>query len=75
MKHFWTKSAAGAALLAAVGAGQWGSVEEACAEVIQVTGRATPRANVARYEELYQIYRDLYSRLKPVFAQLSDLDK
>jgi xylulokinase len=62
----------GVALLAAVGAGMFSSVEEACAKTIKLKDRTQPvSANVATYELFYRIYRSLYPALKPLFADLS----
>jgi len=64
-------AAYGAALLAGVGANIWPSVDAACAEVIQITGRTTPNIEqVAQYEEAYHRYRQLYPALKPTFDSL-----
>ncbi|MBI3976643.1 MAG: xylulokinase [Chloroflexi bacterium] len=58
----------GAALLAGVGTGVYGSVEEACAATLQVVDRVAPiPANVRTYETYYPIYRSLYHALKPQF--------
>jgi xylulokinase len=61
----------GAALLGAVGAGAWDSVEAACDATIAVTGRDEPVAEWAKaYDELYPRYRELYPALKPTFDKL-----
>ncbi len=66
-------AAYGAALLAAVGAGCYPSVEQACRAVIQVTGRTTPDpAAVARYADLYPRYQALYPALKEEFRAIGD---
>jgi xylulokinase len=63
-------AAYGAALLAAVGAGHWPSVEAACAAAIQVTGRTSPvESQVAVYARAYPLYRELYPTLAPHFHQ------
>jgi xylulokinase len=61
--------AMGAALLAAVGTGGYGSVAEACRATIRTTGStpAQPDA-VAAYNKFYPIYRALYPALKDQFA-------
>jgi xylulokinase len=62
----------GAALLAGVGAGRWGSVPEACDATIAVTSRLDPDASrSAVYARGHEIYRDLYARLKPVFPRVA----
>jgi xylulokinase len=64
-------AAYGAALLAGVGAGAWESVPAACKATIRVVERTDPRPEaVARYDELYSLYRDLYPALKPTFHAL-----
>ena len=63
-------AAYGAAILAAVGTGAFASVEDACQQLIQVTGRTEPGANTAVYDEIYPLYRDLYPALKSTFHKL-----
>jgi xylulokinase len=64
-------AAYGAALLAAVGAGQWADVESACEATIQVTGQVTPAdAQVNAYRSVYEIYRDLYPALRASFSRM-----
>jgi xylulokinase len=57
----------GAALLGATGAGQFASVEEACQQVISITGSTAPGKNKEIYEEIYPTYREIYPALKPIF--------
>ncbi len=64
-------AAYGAALLAATGAGAFNSVEEACDSLIQITGRTTPGPDVAAYETMYPLYRNLYPALKSTFDALA----
>jgi xylulokinase len=70
-----TESAAhGAALLAAVGAGWFGSVTEACAASVEV-GETTPAGPAAEhYAQLYPVYRELYPALRESFRALSAFD-
>jgi xylulokinase len=64
----------GAALLAAVGAGEFRSVEEACRATIRVTSRVAPQQKgVRRYEEHYALYSSLYPLLRDTFRQLARL--
>lgn len=66
--------ALGAALLAAVGAGLYQSVPEACAAVIKTDKTQLPDENKAPvYEEYYQLYREIYPALKTSFAKLAKL--
>jgi xylulokinase len=59
----------GAALLAGVGAGLWPDVLTAT-QVIVAESETHPSANVAAYEQEYQIYRSLYPTLKDTFKAL-----
>src|SRR3989454_5152876 len=64
----------GAALLAGVAAGVFGSIEEACAEISlrpEVCEPTTDRRIL--YDEYYAIYRDLYPATRSAMHDLSDL--
>jgi len=62
-------AAYGAALLAAVGVGQWPDVPAACNAAIQITGSVTPlAAQVEVYRRAYPLYRSLYPALRDIFA-------
>jgi len=64
-------AAYGAALLAGVGAGVWSSVDRAVEATVTVTGSTRPRGtNVAEYQRIYDVYRQLYPALKQTFSQL-----
>jgi xylulokinase len=65
-------AAYGAALLAAVGAGLYGTVDEACQATIQVTGRTEPGPAAAAYANLYPLYRALYPALRDEFKAIGD---
>jgi xylulokinase len=66
--------ALGAALLAGVGAGAYGSVEEACRATIATRPAATPNLETAAiYEKWHPLYRSLYPALQPAFAQAAEL--
>ena len=55
----------GAALLAGVGAGNWASLDEACAEAIEVAQRIEPdEGDVAAYNAGYAQWRKLYPALR-----------
>ena len=59
----------GAAILAAVGAGRSGGIDEGIAAFVRPGTRVEPNpANQARYGELYERYRALYEALKPLRA-------
>ncbi len=67
-------AAFGAALLAAVGAGLYDSVVDACEATIQVTGRTSPYASAATiYRDYYPRYRALYPALAAEFAAMANL--
>lgn len=58
----------GAAILAAVGCGVFGSVEEAAKKLVKVVSTESPEEKlVARYEERYRQFRKLYPALKGLF--------
>lgn len=60
-------AAFGAAILAGVGAGAWGSVEAACENVIRVSGVTEPDPDSAEIlERNYEAYKLLYGALRPV---------
>lgn len=64
----------GAALLAGVGAGAWGSVMEACNACIKITGSTKPiKADVGIYQKSYAVYQGLYPALKNEFQKISRL--
>ena len=62
----------GAAILAAVGAGGFDTVEEACRKWIRPIDRVSPRPEMSDdYEAAYERYRGLYPRLKDHFAEFA----
>ena len=62
--------AAGACIMAAVGAGHFSSVEETCNAMLKVTGNTEPvPENVSIYNEYYRTYRDLYPALKDLYKK------
>jgi xylulokinase len=63
-------AAYGAGLLAAVGAGWYGSVENAAAALVTATPVAAPGPDAPRYAEAHAIYRDLYPALAPMFRRM-----
>jgi xylulokinase len=64
-------SARGAAILAGVGVGVYPSLEQAAQQSVKAGEPTTPIAgNVARYDELYRLYRSLYPRLKEAYREL-----
>ena len=67
-------AAHGAALLAATGAGDFATVQEACDAAVEVGPVLQPGPEARRYEEAYAVYRSLYPELRETFARLSALD-
>ena len=65
--------ALGAGILAAVAAGWYETVGEACEAMVEVTDTTTPGAQAGEYEAAYAVYRALYPALKESFAALSDV--
>ena len=62
-------SAYGAALLAMVGTGEYGSVPEVCRAVIREVETVEPEADRQReYASRHFIYRSLYPALRPFYA-------
>ena len=65
----------GVALLAAVGAGAYKNVEEACEATIQVvTETAVDRKAKRAYDQAFPVYQGLYRSLKDDFKRISALD-
>lgn len=64
--------ALGGAMLAAVACGEYTSVEEAAAKIVKIVGTVEPEAElVAKYEDRYQKFRQIYPACKPVFDVIS----
>jgi len=67
-------SAYGAALLALVGTGEFGSVPEVCRNAIRETESVSPRpAESAYYNKAHDVYQALYPALKPIFGRIAGL--
>jgi len=66
----------GVALLAAVGAGAFRNIEEACAATIRVV-KETPvqRRAAAYYDRGFPLYQDLYRALKGDFKKIAALEE
>jgi len=63
-------TALGAAMLALVGIGAFGSLSEAAGRVVRLVETVEPDMAVkARYEDYYQLYRATYFAMLPVFEQ------
>ena len=66
-------AAYGAALLAAVGAGRFFSVEEACERAIKAEDHVYPfPERVNEYRRVYPLYRELYPALTSSFRRIRD---
>jgi xylulokinase len=66
-------AAFGAALLAGVGAGHWGTVAESCQAVIKILEGTQPQPlQVSRYRDLYPHYRNLYPALRSTFEAVAE---
>ncbi len=64
----------GSALIAGVGVGTYGSVEEACDKAVRTSGLVEPvPENVELYDRRYQMYTKLYQSLRPTFKELARL--
>jgi xylulokinase len=64
-------SAYGAAILALVGTGAYGNVEEACRNVIREVERVRPRSTeTSAYADLHKVFQALYPALKPLYGRL-----
>jgi xylulokinase len=64
-------AAYGAAVLGAVGAGWYASVEEAAEATVQVTPAAEPSGDVFRYQAAHATYRELYPALAQTFRSIA----
>ena len=65
--------AAGAAIMAAVGAGAFRNVDEACDQIIKIKKITEPiRENVKRYNDYYQTYGALYPALKEIYRKQAE---
>lgn len=68
-------AAFGAAILAAVGVEAYPDVATATSAMIRKVDQTDPIAeNVARYEELYPLFRETYPALKTTFRKLADFE-
>lgn len=62
----------GGAMLAAVACGEYASVEEAAAKIVKVKETVKPQKElVEKYEAKYQVFKQIYPALKPVYALMS----
>ena len=68
-------AAFGAALLAGVGAGIYEDAISAANAMIKVTGRTSPSAERAVYDDYYAIYQALYPALKDQFTAIAQREE
>jgi xylulokinase len=66
-------AAYGAALLASVGAGDYGSVPEACEATVRITGSTSPSDDAPVYQDYYPRYQALYPALETEFHQMAGI--
>jgi xylulokinase len=67
-------AAYGVALLAAVGAGEYKSITEACAATIRVVSETAPNKAARKvYDAAFPVYRQLYQSLKGDFKAIARL--
>jgi xylulokinase len=66
--------ALGVGILALVGSGVYGSVQEACNAIIKADKVQSPIVeNIPTYESYYQLYREVYPALKEQYQKLATL--
>jgi xylulokinase len=64
----------GVAILAGVGTGVWGSVEQACRAGIERVEKVSPnKKRAGEYEKYYRVYGKLYGDLKERFGEVAGL--
>ena len=60
--------ALGGAMLAAVACGEYESVEDAASKIVKIIDTVEPEPElVAKYEERYQQFKEIYPACKPLF--------
>ncbi len=66
----------GAALLAAVGAGAFKNIQEACAATIKVVKQTPVEAKAKKYyDAAFPVYQSLYRSLRDDFKRIAALDR
>ncbi|MEX1294901.1 MAG: xylulokinase [Candidatus Limnocylindrales bacterium] len=65
--------ATGGAILAAVAAGWFESVGDACEAMVALTDTTEPGDEAGAYDRAYAVYRSLYPKLQDTFAQLAEV--
>jgi sugar (pentulose or hexulose) kinase len=65
--------ARGAAVLLALGLGEYPSIEAAVDEMVTIERRYTPReAHVPQYDRLYELYVDVRTGMEPLWSQRAE---
>jgi len=63
----------GAAIIAAVGSGNYKNVNEACDKMLKIESKIEPdKQKVSIYKDFYSIYKQLYPQLKNTFQNISE---
>lgn len=63
----------GAAMIAAVGTGWFGSLQDCAKQFVHFGEEYMPKSdNVKKYQEIYKIYRQIYAQTKEISTQLLD---
>jgi len=66
-------AATGAAMLAAVGVGDYSDMQEAADDIVRVVGRHEPNpAHMHMYDDYFETYRALYPALRPIYAMQAE---
>ena len=61
----------GGAMLAAVACGAYSSVEEAAEKIVRIVDTIEPEPEIAaKYEERYQVFREIYPQCKELFQKM-----
>jgi xylulokinase len=63
----------GVALLAAVGAGEFKDVPEACEATVKTTGQTKPGTGRKLYDKAFPVYQELYRALRKEFMVIAEL--
>lgn len=66
-------AAYGAALLAGVGAGLFPDVEQACQQIVKITGKTRPTQAAYEYQKFYPRYKALYPALREEFKSVAEV--
>lgn len=68
--------ALGGAMLAAVACGEYENVEDAAAKIVKITDSVEPESQlVEAYNKKYEIFRQLYPQIKPLYKSIVNQEK